>query len=121
MDDLIKRDDAFKIMCEDCEEKFYCYEGNRYCVEGRELDELPSVNYPRFCAECENFGKIIKFASAERTGHWIPKNYVEYFSGDCASSFARAYTFECSECGTECPKQSKVCWECGARMKGEEE
>ena len=59
--------------------------------------------------------------TAERTGHWIPKNYVEYFSGDCASSFARAYTFECSECGTECPKQSKVCWECGARMKGEED
>ena len=58
---------------------------------------------------------------AERTGHWIPKNYVEYFSGDCASSFARAYTYECSECGTECPKQSKVCWECGARMKGEED
>lgn len=63
---------------------------------------------------------LIGLPSAERTGHWIPKNYVEYFSGDCASSFARAYTFECSECGTECPKQSKVCWECGARMKGEE-
>lgn len=47
--DLISREDAFKIYCEGCEDKFYCYEGNRYCVEGQELDELPSAQPEKVC------------------------------------------------------------------------
>ena len=81
------------------------------------IKAMPSVNYPHFCAECENFGKTIKFASAERTGEWMP--YNEGQEGWQRTDGTPIF-MSCSLChGTVINNGSahwNYCPNCGARM-----
>ena len=96
MDDLISREDACDVLAE-----------HKYLIQYCLGDEN------ELCKVVDNcISKIKQLPSAERTGEWI----TDY----CG-------TTRCSECNTLAPCYedrttwfSKLCPECGARMKGEE-
>ena len=117
-------DDWMERYCKPCDRRRGIKNGKWRVIY--EIGEAPC----RACAVGDMMDELEETPSAERTGHWIPKNYVEYFSGDCASSFARAYTFECSECGAKYignydaydePSDFNYCPNCGARMVSEDD